>query len=159
MADQNEIKRAEKAYAAIIKMLDDIDFRYSRYDEDMTIKCGIKGDDLPIDILMRVKTEQQVVQVRSILPFNMSEDKRVDGAIAVCVANYNMINGAFDYDISDGEISFRMCAPFHENELGHEQLEYMLMCTASTVDAYNDKFFMISKGMLPLEQFIESERE
>jgi hypothetical protein len=33
----------------------------------------------------------------------------------------------------------------------------MMMVAASTVDNYNDKFFMLSKGMITIQQFIEQE--
>ena len=35
----------------------------------------------------------------------------------------------------------------------------MLACAAQTVDEYNDRFFMITKGMLSLEQFVEMEAD
>ena len=33
----------------------------------------------------------------------------------------------------------------------------MIMVSAGTIDNYNDKFFMLSKGMITLQQFIEQE--
>ena len=33
----------------------------------------------------------------------------------------------------------------------------MILIAASTSDKYNDKFFMLAKGMLTVQQFIEQE--
>ena len=117
----------------------------------------MKGDDLPIEFIMVVRPKNQVVQFISSLPFNMPEDKRVDGAIAVCVANYGLVDGSFDYDLRDGEIRFRLTCSYRESTLSEELFNYMIMVSASTVDNYNDKFFMIAKGMMTVQQFIEQE--
>lgn len=78
-------------------------------------------------------------------------------AMAVVVANYGFADGSFDYNISDGTILFRLTSSYRESTLSEELFEYMLLVSATTVDKYNDKFFMISKGMLTIQQFIESE--
>ena len=90
-------------------------------------------------------------------PFDIPEDKRVDAAIAVCVANYYLVDGSFDYDITEGTITFRLTSSYRESSLGEDLFEYMIMCSAATVDAYNDKFFMLAKGMMTVQQFIEQE--
>lgn len=38
-------------------------------------------------------------------------------------------------------------------------VQFQLMVSASTIDAYNDKFFMISKNMMSFEQFLEGDAE
>jgi hypothetical protein len=87
----------------------------------------------------------------------MPEDKRVEGAIAVSVANYGLVDGSFDYDISDGEIRYRLTSSYRESILSDDLFEYMIMCAASTVDDYNDRFFMLAKGMIDVEKFVELE--
>ena len=156
MAEVN-MKKAKEIYASLVNMLDTRDWKYDKFEDDLVIKSGIKGDDLPIEFIMFVKPENQVVQFISKLPFNMPEDKRVDGAIAVCIANYGLVDGSFDYDISDGEIRYRLTCSYRESQLGADLFEYMIMCAASTVDNYNDKLFMLSKGMISIQQFIEQE--
>ena len=70
-----------------------------------------------------------------------------------------MINGSFDYDLNDGEIRFRLVTSFRESTLSEELFMYMVLVTAKTVDDYNDKFLMVSKGMMSIQQFIEWERQ
>lgn len=158
MAEEMNMQKAKQVYNTLIRMLDTRDWKYEKHEEDLLIKSGIKGDDLPIEFIVVVKPKNQVVQFLSRLPFNMPEDKRVDGALAVCVANYGLIDGSFDYDLSDGEITFRLTSSYRESTLGEDLFEYVIMCAAITVDNYNDKFFMISKGMMTVQQFIEQER-
>lgn len=77
----------------------------------------------------------------------------------MAVANYGLVNGAFDYDISDGEICFRMSQSYRESILGAEVCNYMLLASMHTIDKYNDRFMMLSKGMIDLQKFVELENE
>ena len=157
MAELNMAK-AKETYAILCKMLDDGDWKYKKIEEDLVISAGIKGDDFPIEFIMRVNPRSEVISFISWMPFKVEESKRIDMALAVCAANYGMVDGSFDYDITDGTILFRLTSSYRESIISPELLEYMIMVSASTVDEYNDKFFMISKGMLTVQQFIESEQ-
>ena len=155
MAD--EMKKAREVYETLTNMLDARGWNYEKHEEDLVIKSGVKGDDLPIEFIIAIKANQQIVMLLSRLPFTMPEDKRIDGALAVNVANYGMNDGSFDYDLRDGEITFRLTSSYRESVLGADLFEYMIMVSAGTIDNYNDKFFMLSKGMITLQQFIEQE--
>lgn len=154
-----DMRKAVEVYDTLCSMLDNINWKYEKVEEKLMIKSGVKGDDLPIDFLVIVKPNNEVVQFISSLPFNMPEDKRVEGALAICAANYGMVNGSFDYDLSDGQILFRLTTSYRESLLSEALFEYMVMVSASTIDKYNDRFFMLAKGMITLEQFIEMEGE
>lgn len=91
------------------------------------------------------------------MPFKMAEDKRMEGAIVTCVANFGMVDGSFDYDVADGTIVFRMTASFRESVIGDGLFQYMISCSCAMVDAYNDKFLAINKGILSVEDFIAKE--
>ena len=93
------------------------------------------------------------------MSFKMPEDKRLDGAIAVCVVNYGLICGGFDYDINDGEISYRLSLLYTDTDVSCEAITDMIGLTVSTSDNYNDKFFMLAKGMMTIEDFVAKENE
>ena len=152
-----DMKKAVEVYDTLCSMLDNIGWKYDKVEEKLMVKSGVKGDDLPIDFLVVVKPRNQVVQFISSMPFNMPEDKRVEGALAICTANYGLVDGSFDYDLSDGQILFRLTSSYRESLLSEALFEYMIMVSASTIDKYNDRFFMLAKGMITLEQFMEME--
>lgn len=157
MAEAKNMKKAQEVYATIIRMLDTRDWKYSKHEEDLLIKSGLKGEDLPVEFILVVNPRNQVVQFISRLPFDIPEDKRVDGAIAVCTANYGLIDGSFDYDLRDGEIRYRLTCSYRDSQLSEDLFEYMIMAAASTVDNYNDRFFMLAKGRMTVQQFIEQD--
>ena len=157
MAEVNMTK-AKETYAVLCKMLDSRDWHYEKLEEDLVIKSGVKGDDLPIEFIMRVNPKNEIVSFISWLPFKAEESKRIDVALATTIANYGIADGSFDFNLSDGTILFRLTSSYRGSVLSEDLFEYMIVVAASTVDEYNDKFFMISKGMLSIQQFIESEQ-
>lgn len=157
MDEAKALKQAQSVYETICKTLDNRQWKYQRHDEDLVISCGARGEDLPMDILLIVNPKAQVVSLISPMPFKIAEDKRVDGALAVCVANHGLINGSFDYNLADGQIRFRLVSSYRESILSEELFNYMIMVSAGTIDQYNDRFLMIAKGAMTIQQFIEAE--
>ena len=151
---------ARSVYESLVYSLEEKDWKFQRFDNDLVIRSGIKGEDLPIEFIVLVKAENMVVQFISKLPFSIPEDKRVEAAICVSVANYGLVDGSFDYDINDGEIRYRLTASYrgtNDGCLDPDLFEYMIMCASSTVDDYNDRFFMLAKGMIDVDKFISME--
>ena len=159
MAEEVNMKKANEVFNTLTRMMDELGLHYEKDEEKLMVKGGVVGDDLPIQYVIFVRPANEVVEFLSPMPFNMPEDKRVDGALAVCVANYGLIDGSFDYDLSDGEIRFRLTSSYRESTLGKELFEYMIMVSAQTIDDYNDKFFMLAKGMITVQQFIEQNKD
>ena len=160
-ANEQQIQNAEKVFGSICSMLDSINFRYetSKRDEDYMITCTVNGEDIPMKMYIIVRTAREIVTLLSPMPFNTPEDKRIEMAMAVAIANYGIIDGSFDYDLSDGEIRFRLTASYIESLLGEELFKYMLYISANTVDHYNDRFLAVAKGTMTVEEFIQKDKE
>lgn len=154
MADTQAAKRA---YQAIITMMQNDDLKFGRDDDALRIETAFSTDDIDVRLTFMVDTERDLVRVFSSLPFKFPEDKRVEGAVATCVANHGMIDGAFDYDFQDGEILFKMADSYRGSDFSEENARYMLKITLSTVDNYNDRFFALAKGFITLSDFVAKE--
>ncbi len=146
-----------RVYEAFKKNLEEHDMHFDPHDDDLTIRLTVQGDDLPQPTIIRVLDDRDVVQVISPIPFRMPEDKRIDAAIAVSIANLGMVNGSFDLNMNNGEIYFRIAQSYRETKLSEALVDYMLRVAYHTTDEYNDRFFMLGKSMITLEQFIEKE--
>jgi len=155
MAEKLDMRKAKEVYKTLIRMLDGINWNYDRDDDKLLIKSGVSSDDLTVEFIVVVQPKQEVVQFLSTLPFKMPEDKRVDGAVATSVVNYRLVHGSFDYDMRDGRIIFRMTSSYRDSKISEELLKYTIMVSSATVDDYNDKLFMLSKGMITLDDFIK----
>ena len=150
---------ASKVYNDLCTHLTARGWKYTRHDDDKVITLNMRGDDLPIEMILFVKEKQQVISLLSPIPSKAPEDKRIDAAVAVNVANYGIVCGSFDYDISDGEIRWRITLPYRDAAITKDQVEYLVMASANLIDEYNDKFLILNKGMMTLEQFIASEEK
>ena len=149
----------KEVYDLFKKHLDAHNFKYDEHEDDLVISMTVHGQDLPQPTYIRVMDDRDVVQVLSPIPSNIPEDKRMEAAVAVSVANYGMINGCFDLDMRDGEIRFRLAQSYRGIEMSDDLVGYILGVSFFTTDKYNDRFFMLGKGMMTLEQFIEKENE
>lgn len=153
MAEEN-LERARKVYKTLCATLDSHSWKFTGDEEHLCIECGVQGEDLPMEVRIEVNSNAQLIVLLSRLPFVVSEEKRLDVAIATSIVNDRLVDGSFDYNITKGRMFFRMTSSFIESEIGNEMFTYMLMCSCSTIDAYNDKFLMLSKGMIGIEKFI-----
>lgn len=129
---------------------------YEKYEANFKIECEVLGEDLPIELTVCVNPERMVVLLLSRLPFVIQEDKRLEAAIAISAINNRLVDGTFDFDVKSGHVFFRVTNSYLESLLGEDLFMYMIAVSCRTVDDYNDKLLMFSKGMLPLEKFIES---
>lgn len=155
MEDQ-KLAQAQQVLKTICRMLDNHDWRYQVEEDDLKIKTGARGDDLPMEMAIYVDPKFERVQLISPLLFEVKEDKRLDLAVAISSANHGMVQGCFDYDVTDGSIFFRMSNSYAGSEISEELYYHMLMISCITVDEYNDKLMMLGTGKITVEQFLQS---
>lgn len=156
MAEQKILEQAKDVFSTLCRTLDKLEWRYKKDEEKLSIDCGAQGDDLPIDITIKVYAEKMQILLISHMPFVVKEDKRIDVAVAVCAVNNALVNGCFDYDITSGHMFFRMSNCFIESTIGEDLISYILFCSCQTIDLYNDKFLMLAKGMTSVKQFLST---
>ena len=155
MSEIKNLEQAKATFETLCKALDNHEWHYKRDAEELVVYFGVNGDDIPMQFMLVVDEKRQLIRLISPMPFNMSEGKRMEGAIATCVASYGMADGSFDYDLADGRIVFRMTASFRESVIGEGLFQYMISCACAMVDKYNDKFLAIDKGILSIDDFIK----
>ena len=154
MADVNEMTLAKTVYEDLCASLEKREWHFQKYEEDLVITFGVSGEDIPMEFVLAVDPDYQLLRVFSKLPFTVPEDKRMELAIATCVVSNKLADGSFDYDITNGTINFRLTASFRESKIGDGLFDYLIGCSSFTVDEYNDKFFALCKGLISIDDFI-----
>lgn len=152
--DEKMIK-AKEIYGILCSFLDNDDWKYTKHEEDLVITMSARGDDLPIEFVVKVDSGRSLVSLFSRLPFKAPSDKIVETAVAIAMTNYGLVDGSFDLDMKEGGIVFRMTTSYLDSLISEEVFKYMIYCTAHTVDQYNDKLMMLVKGMIDLAKFKE----
>lgn len=159
MADAKLEKKAIEVYETLCRALDAHELKYTKEgkdkDGDYTVRFTAVGDDLPMDFVVFVDVERQLVRLMSQMPFKFSEGKRLEGAIVTSRANYLMVDGNFDYDYNTGNVIYKMTSSIRDSLISEDLLFYMVSCAYSMVDEFNDKFLMVDKGAISLEEFFK----
>ncbi len=155
MDNENSRERALKVYAALCGNMDELGWRYEKNEEQLSVKCCAQGKDLSMDISLEVNEQRQLILLLSYLPFIVSEERRVDMAVAVSVINSRLADGCFDYEIRYGQMIFRMTNSYCDSIPGRDLFSYMLLVSCKIIDEFNDKFMMLATGTIDLEKFIE----
>ena len=148
-----DIEKAKDVFEVFKNYLTDKDIHFQADDGSLTIRLVVQGEDLPQPTFIRVMPDKEVVRITSPIPSNIPQEKRTDAAVVS--ANYGMINGCFDLDMSDGEIYYRCAQGYMGTDFSDELAAYMLRMVFLITDEYNDKFFLLGKGLLSLEDFLE----
>lgn len=146
---------AAEVYEMFKEHFDEIGAHYDELEDNTVLKVTARGEDLPQPTIIHVRDGAEIVVIKSPMPFRVPEDKRTEMAIAVVIANYQMLNGSFEMDMSDGELSYKIVQGYHGTDFSKELVLYMMTLTFLTTDRYNDKFFGLAMGMMSLEQFID----
>ena len=155
MAEEKDIRQAKVAYDTLCEMLKERDWHYESDEDNFTIMCGARGEDLPMEIRVQVDPERLIVTLLSQMPFSVPEDKRVEMALAVSAINFSLVDGSFDYNFVDGTMLFRMTSSYRESLVGKDMFEYMLYVSCKTIDDYNDKLLMIIKEKMTIEDLVK----
>lgn len=154
MAEKRELMDALATYQTICDALDNRNWKYQKDEEKLLVRFNVSGDDLQMSFIIFVDIDRQLVRLISWLPFKAT--KRVeDISCAVLQANYRMVAGSFDFNYKDGAIAYRLTASYQGAVLGEGAINYLIDCSANTVDDYNDEFLMLEKGEITLEQFMK----
>lgn len=153
MTDKTKIKNAKKVYDALCGSLDKKNFHYIKHDEDTAIIYNIQGDDIPMEFVIQIDAERSLIRLLSRIPATFPEERRMDGAIAASQINFRLNTGGFDYDYKTGKVAFRLVSSYLDSTISTELFEFMIAVSSYTVDEYNDKFLMLSKGLISLTEF------
>ena len=153
-----DMNKARAVYDIVCAALDKMKWVYDKEEEELAITTGAKGTDLPIDIIIRVLPEAEVLSVQVPFAFDVPDEHSIDVAIAIAAANYGLIRGCFDYDMTTGDIRFRVSAPYNGNTtLAAEVVEMLVLIAATTVDSYQSRLLMVAKGIVTPSKFLAEE--
>ena len=160
--DQARIANTAANTKALLAMLDEKQLKYTveeQTDARAHIRIGFVGNDIPMTLHIILRTDRQLATVFSPMPFTFPLDRISEGAEAVTAANYGLIDGSFDLDMETGEIRFRLTSSYLGSVLSEELFSYLMFVSAETIDRYNDRFFLLSSGQLPLADFVRMDAE
>lgn len=159
MADTKDLATARGIFDNLCTAIEKRKWKYDKDASKLLVHFEVTGEDIPMKFIMMVIPGHQIINLISPMPFKMKENKRVEGAIATCIATYGLPDGCFDYNIDDGSIMLRLTASYRGSLIGEELFQYMISYGCAVVDKYNDQFMGLNAGMLSIDDIIAKEKE
>ena len=154
MLEDIKLDSAKQVYKFMCESLESRGLEFGKEEDELIVHFGVLCDNKPMQIILTVDIERQLIRLMSPMPFKIGESKRIEGAIATCAASFGMVDGSFDYDISNGSIVFRMTSSFMDSSIGKGLFDYMINCSCAMVDNYYTMFLELDKGLIGVDKFI-----
>ncbi len=157
---KDDFEVGDKIFAKLCNYLDQKEMEYTIHDAEEglnVLTASLKGNDLPMDIILAVNACDNLFIFTSLLPVEFGKEKLREAAMAICMINKYLNNGHFDLNVDTGEISFKMCNRWADSNVDDDIFSYFIQMGCGAVDLFNDKLLLLSKGMISLEdlhQFI-----
>lgn len=129
---------AKENFKLLVRAFDSKGWRYKVEEDDLKLTTSFRGDDLSMPIVFRMDADRDLIRAYSVLETKFGKDKRVEGAVATSLINWRLVNGCFDYDMSDGQVVFRIVESYRNSSLSEDVIVYLVNCLVQTVDDYND---------------------
>ena len=150
-----DYERSQKVFEALCRDLDSREWKYKKDDDDFKVQFIVTGNDIPMSVTAVVQDKQQLIAFLSPLQAKYPEDKRQEGAVAVSFINNKLVDGCFDYDISDGSILFRLTNSYVDSDMGDELFSYIVDLSLTMIDEFNDLFENLTTGRMTLQELME----
>ncbi|MCH5160379.1 MAG: hypothetical protein J1F66_06035 [Clostridiales bacterium] len=150
MSKENE---ALALYKTLCQTLDNMKWGYTKEEDNFVVRTSAIGKDLSMELYIKIDAERQVMYLKSPMPFIVPASERDKLAKAVIMANYSMLNGSFEYDLSDGYLAFKIVVPYMESLISEKVCHYMIMVSCQMTDKFNDKFMALVDGEMNLFDF------
>lgn len=144
---------AQSTYNTLCATLDNMKWRYDKEEDKLVVRTSAVGKDLTMKLYIKVDAERSVMYLKSGMPFKIPSERIDDIAKAIIMANWSMLNGSFEMDLTDGYTAFKMVVPFMESLISEKTCHYMINLSCKMIDTYNDKFKSLAEGNMTLLEF------
>ena len=130
--------------------------KYASYEkniEELSVLFNAGSINAPLWLNVALEIGVNWATVRSSELVAFGEDKRFEGAVAVCHANHE-VGGGFDYNLNNGGVIFRLTTFNLNAERLKENIESLIAGAVDAVNRFRDKFLMLAEGRLSIKEFI-----
>lgn len=147
-------KNAKIMYDMICNTLREKNLKFIDFEDTRTVMLQIEAE-FPMNLMAQVDEERQLIRLISLLPVEFPEDKRIDGAIAAGMTNFNMFVGSFDFDYERGRTAFRMTASFLNSVISPDVILSLVGRSVTMLDDYGTKLCKLAEGQMSIEQYLD----
>ncbi len=132
---------------AVTRFFSSIDFRYQVDAEKGLVHMGFSGDSGSWTAVADVKEDRGILVFYSIASIKVPEPARVAAAEYLSRANYGLILGNFELDMSDGEVRYKTSISVGEKgQLTGDLIRPVVLTNFGTMDKYMPGLLAVAVG-------------
>jgi hypothetical protein len=146
---ENENDAEKKAFALLTDYMDSVVNRLSR-----SYARGASYATYRVSRIEISEKEEQFI-FYSYFPVKVSEDRRAVMAEFLTRANYGMIIGNFELDLSDGEVRYKTSIDVEDAELSHALAKHIVYANVLTMDRYYKGLVAVAGGGMTAAEAIK----
>jgi hypothetical protein len=139
--------RNESLLDIVIQFFDDfgiVNRKRNDLSEDRTVfSFGTQLQNCNLDNRFDVREAKKLVAFYCISPLRIPATKRATAMEFFTRANYDLLNGNFEFDLRDGEFRYNVSSTFVGAEVTHETIRYMYLVAANTMSRYFDGLMQV----------------
>ncbi len=135
-----------KILPTVRETLGQMEWSFEEMDKRDAVLTGVRGDAASYRIVLDAKEEAQQLLAYVISPTRLPEAARVAGAEFAARANYGLIIGNFDLDLSDGEVRYKVSVDVEGSKLTVKMVRNMIGCGVAMMDRYYKGWMAVGFG-------------
>lgn len=145
-------------FAAMVTFFKEDDWRFEQIEGKTILRMGFAGRSGNWQCYAQAREESEQFIFYSVAPINVPEDKRPAIAEYLTRANYGMIIGNFEMDLSDGEVRYKTSIDVEDDELTSPLVHHLVYANVLMMDKYLPGLMaVIYGGKSPLDAVTEIE--
>ena len=147
------------AFKALTDYLDGRKYNYNPFPEENRVSFSVCGHHADYRIQFRITHEGDYFQLHINYPFRVRDEKlRLSVSELITRANYKMLVGKFEMDMSDGEILLHVSHMIDGSAFTAETVERIYMTALFTMDRYFPALMQhIHAGYTPEDAVFQAE--
>jgi hypothetical protein len=111
-------------------------WKYRQLGEHTALEMGVAGEQTNYRLVVVVDHERSIVRFLTFLEGKVPESRRREAMEYVTRANYGLLLGNFELDLSDGEVRFKCSLDVEGGEITYAQYQNMLYVSVAMQDRY-----------------------
>jgi hypothetical protein len=144
-----------RIFAAIEEFLQTDHWPVTVIDERMMIKTGFNGDHGEFSCYAQAREEQEQFVFYSVFPVKISVKDHAAVTEFITRANYGMIIGNFELDLSDGEVRYKTSVDLEGVEIQSNMLRNLMYANVLTMDKYFTGLMRVIYGGITAQEAIQ----
>lgn len=145
-----QLNQAKYVYSVFTQFLDERNLRYTKYEDDFVVVLEYKGEDMSLDLFIKINPERENIMIIDTMPFKIDNKDIPKMCEAICRANAGMAIGDFEMRFQEGgnKIHHKIGHTYTGSTVSPALAEKLIMLSIYTAEKYDDKFMAVSKGYL-----------